>query len=78
MVHLYPALDNYTCGSSGRHLGIGCLKNGGFYLCHGTLWEGERNYAEVIDEETAKKTVLEYSPGLYKAYFGEEPPLLSA
>jgi len=50
--------SNWTCGSMGRHLGIGKLKDGRFYLCHGTQWQGERNRAEVISEEEAKRAIL--------------------
>ena len=68
---------NMTCGSSGRHLGIGRLINGGFYLCHGTQWQGERDYAEVIDETKARDVILEHNPDLWPEFFDEPVPVLS-
>ena len=67
---------NWTCGSMGRHLGIGKTKDGRYYLCHGSQWEGERDYAEIVDEETAKAAVLEHNPDIYEEIFGEAPPEL--
>ena len=64
-------------GGVGHHLGIGRLKNGKYYVCHGTQWQGEQDYAEVISEKTAKKLVLTYNPEIYKDFFGEEPPDLT-
>lgn len=69
--------NNYTCGATGVHLGIGKLKDGRFYLCHGTQWAGQRDYAEVIDVDTAKEVVLKHDPDLYEEMFGEELPNLT-
>ena len=69
---------NWSDGSLGHHLGIGRLKDGRFYLCHGTQWQGEQDYAEVVDEKRAKQEVLYHDPDLYKEMFGEEPPDLTA
>lgn len=68
---------NLTCGGTGHHLGIGRLKDGRFYLCHGTQWQDEQDYAEVVTEDEAKAAVLELSPGLFEDFFGEPAPLLS-
>lgn len=50
--------SNWTCGSTGRHKGLTKLKNGQFVLIHGTQWQGDRNYAEVISAEQALQEVL--------------------
>lgn len=42
---------NYTCGRTGRHLGYTRLKSGKWVLIHGTQWQGERDYAEVVTAE---------------------------
>ncbi len=67
---------NNTCGSTGRHLGIGKTRDGRYYLCHGTQWQGEQDYAEIVDETTAKETVLEHDPDMYEEMFGEPAPTL--
>lgn len=70
--------NNYTCGSVGRHLGIGKTKDGRFYLCHGTQWQGERDYAVIVSEDEAKEAVLRHNPDsqLYEEIFGEPIPEL--
>ena len=68
---------NWTCGSTGRHLGIGKLKNGRYYLCHGTQWEGGKDRAEVVTEEEARDAVLRHNPDIHKDIFGEPAPVLS-
>ncbi|MBN1574739.1 MAG: hypothetical protein JW984_16200 [Deltaproteobacteria bacterium] len=67
---------NMTCGATGRHLGVGKLKDGRFYVCHGTNWQGEKNHAELISEEEAKSLVLSHRADMYQEIFGEEPPVL--
>ncbi|WP_456473577.1 hypothetical protein [Desulfolithobacter sp.] len=66
--------NNYTCGSVGRHLGIGKTKDGRYYLCHGTQWQGERSYAEIVSEAEAKQAVLHHNPDLYEEIFNEAIP----
>lgn len=69
--------SNHTCGSVGRHMGIGKLKNGEFYVCHGTQWQGERDTANVITEDEAKSLALQHNPDIYEELFGEEAPNLT-
>lgn len=69
---------NWTCGSSGRHLGIGKTKDGRYYVCYGTQWQGERDHAEIITKEEARQLCLEHNPDKYEVLFGEEPPMLTA
>jgi len=49
---------NWTCGSTGRHLGLTQLRDGRFVLIHGTQWQGERDWAETISEEEAIQRIL--------------------
>ena len=67
---------NHTCGSTGRHLGIGKTKDGRFYLCHGSQWQGERDYAVIVTEEEAKRVVLRNNPDVYEEMFDEPVPVL--
>jgi len=67
--------NNNSCGSPGRHLGVGKTRSGRFYLCHGTQWQGERDYAETVDEETAKEAVMRRGDdSLYSRLFGDDIP----
>lgn len=50
--------SNRTCGSTGRHLGLAKLKDGRYALIHGTQWQGERDYAEIISAEDALQQIL--------------------
>ena len=51
--------NNWTCGSTGRHLGITKLKKLDKYvLIHGTQWQGERDTAEVVTDEEALQAIL--------------------
>ncbi len=49
---------NQTCGSTGRHKGITRLKSGKYVLIHGTQWQGEKDYAEVISKDEALQEIL--------------------
>ena len=70
--------SNWTAGGTGIHLGIGKTKDGRYYLCHGTQWQGEQDRAEIVDIEVAKKTVLEHDPDEYESMFGTPVPDLTA
>lgn len=67
---------NMTCGQTGRHLGIGKTKDGRFYLCYGTQWQGEEDYAKIVTEDEAKQAVLDNNADLYEDFFGEPVPEL--
>ncbi len=67
---------NWTSGSRGHHLGVGKTKDGRFYACYGTQWEGEEDYAIIISEKEAKRLVLKHSPARYEELFGEPAPEL--
>src|SRR5690554_3372068 len=49
---------NFTCGSTGRHKGITKLRDGNYVLIHGTQWQGEKDYAEIISAEEALQEIL--------------------
>ena len=67
---------NWTCGSTGRHLGLGKLKDGRFYVCPGTQWQGERDSARIVTEDEAKSLCMEHNPDVFAEIFGETPPEL--
>lgn len=50
--------SNYTCGSTGRRKGLTRLKTGEYVLIHGTQWQGERDWAEIITPEQALQEIL--------------------
>lgn len=67
---------NWTCGSTGRHLGVGRTESGVFYLVHGTQWQGERDYAEIVSEEQAKASVMKANDNdLFRRLFGTDIPV---
>ena len=49
---------NFSCGSNGRHKGLTKLKDGRYVLIHGTQWQGEKDWAEVISEEQALQEIM--------------------
>jgi len=64
--------NNNYCRGVGRHLGITKIANGRYVLIHGTQWQGERDYAEVISNEQAIQEILEGNPSLLnEAKFAE-------
>ena len=51
--------SNWTCGSTGRHLGLTRLRKSGQYvLIHGTDLQGEQDSAEIITEEEAYQAIV--------------------
>lgn len=51
--------NNWTCGSTGRHLGIVRLKKRKqFVLIHGTQWAGQKDTAEVVSDEEAFQAIM--------------------
>ena len=67
--------NNWSDGSTGRHLGLGKTKDGRYYLCYGTQWQGESDNAEIISLEGAKEAALKNDPEVYEEFFGEVPDL---
>jgi len=66
---------NWTCGSTGRHLGIGKTKRGLYYLVRGTQWQGEQDRADIVDEDEAREAVMRVNRAdLYRELFGEDIP----
>jgi hypothetical protein len=60
---------NYTCGSTGRHLGLTQLDDGRYVLIHGTQWQGEENTAEIISASQAVKEIIQSgNTDLFKTY----------
>lgn len=50
--------SNWNDGSSGRHLGLTQLADGHFVLIHGTQWQGEKDWAEIISRDRAIQEIL--------------------
>jgi len=51
--------NNWTSGSTGRHKGITRLEDGRFVLIHGSDWQGEKDYGELISKDQALKEILD-------------------
>jgi hypothetical protein len=49
---------NWQNGGMGRHKGITKLKDGRYVLIHGTDWQGEKDWAEIISPEQALQEIL--------------------
>jgi len=49
---------NWTNGGTGRHKGITKLKDGRYVIIIGTDWQGERDYAYVVDADEALQEIL--------------------
>jgi hypothetical protein len=49
---------NWQNGGVGRHKGITKLRDGRYVLIHGTDWQGEKDWAEIISPEQALQEVL--------------------
>lgn len=49
---------NWSNGGTGRHKGITKLKNGEYVLIEGTQWQGEKDFAFIIDKERALQEIL--------------------
>ena len=49
---------NWQNGGTGRHKGITKLKDGRYVIIKGTDWQGERDYAYVVDAEEALQEIL--------------------
>ena len=49
---------NWQNGGVGRHKGITKLRDGRYVLIHGTNWQGEKDWAEIISPEQALQEIL--------------------
>jgi hypothetical protein len=49
---------NWTNGGVGRHKGLTKLQDGRYVLIHGTNWQGEKDWAEIISPEQALQEIL--------------------
>jgi hypothetical protein len=48
---------NWQNGGTGRHKGITKLKDGRYVIIKGTDWQGEKDYAYVVDAEEALQEI---------------------
>lgn len=59
--------SNYQNGGTGRHLGITAIQNEKekyYVLIHGSDWQGDRDWAEIISDHKAFQLIMKYSPEL--------------
>ena len=49
---------NWQNGGMGRHKGITKLKDGRYVIIIGTDWQGERDYAYIVDADEALQEIL--------------------
>jgi len=49
---------NWQSGGTGHHKGLTQLVDGRFVLIHGTQWQGERDWAEIISKDRAIQEIL--------------------
>ena len=49
---------NWQNGGLGLHKGITKLRDGRYVLIHGTDWQGEKDWAEVVSPEQALQEIL--------------------
>ena len=49
---------NMTNGGTGSHLGLTKLKDGRYVLIHGTDWQGQRSYGEIVSKKEAFQAIL--------------------
>lgn len=62
--------SNYQNGGTGRHLGITKLSDGTYVLIHGSDWQSELDYAEVITPKKAYEVIMKYDESMleWKAF----------
>ncbi|MCL4408693.1 MAG: hypothetical protein M1521_08675 [Thermotogae bacterium] len=67
------------CVGLGLHAGFTRLKDGRNVIIHGSQWEGDRDYAEVVtDEEALGYIVRSENEILLKKYFPKEAEKLDS
>lgn len=49
---------NWTNGGTGMHKGLTKLRDGRYVIIIGTQWQGQRDYAYVVDKEEALQEIL--------------------
>lgn len=54
----YWDVRNWQNGVTGRHKGLTKLRDGRYVLIHGTNWQGEKDWAEIISPEQALQEIL--------------------
>jgi hypothetical protein len=50
--------QNWSSGSTGRHLGLTRLKDGRFVLIYGSDWQGERDYGILVSKKRAIQEII--------------------
>lgn len=62
--------SNYQNGGTGLHLGITKLEDGKYVLIHGSDWEGDSDWAEIIGDKKAYELIIKYNSDMleWKAF----------
>ena len=63
----------------GHHLGIGVTKDNKYYVCYGSEFENEPDYAKVITKNYAARLIIQNNPNedLYLKIIGEPMPFMN-
>lgn len=56
--------SNWQNGGTGRHLGITKLENGKYVLIHGSDWQGNMDWAEIISNKKAYELIMKFNESL--------------
>ncbi len=52
--------NNYQNGGTGKHLGITKLEDGTFVAIHGSDWQGDTDWAEIITPKKAYELIMKF------------------
>lgn len=50
--------SNWACGNVGHHLGITRLKSGRFVIIHGSDYQGDRDWGEIVNDADAVQAIV--------------------
>lgn len=62
--------SNYQNGGTGRHLGLTKLEDETYVLIHGSDWQGDMDWAEIIPPKKAYELIMKYDEDMleWKAF----------
>lgn len=62
--------SNYQNGGTGLHLGLTKLEDGSYVLIHGSDWQGDKDWAEIITAKKAYELIMKYDESMleWKAF----------
>lgn len=56
--------SNFQNGGTGLHLGLTRLEDGRCVLIHGSDWQGDTDWAELISDKRAYELIMEYDASM--------------